>query len=442
MPILEKIDPTIYKLRREKLIKNIKEKYSEKKSGVIVLFADFEKERSPFRQESSFFYLTGIEEPGCALLINLADNKTTLYVPNFGSERKKWMAESIEVDQGLEQKYGVDEIAYLGNPCTGYQCYPFFSQSEYADLLIFLQTCTQEKRSIFTLNPQSKHAYIEQRFILQRIANMIPDFKELLIDISPIVEQMRRIKEGKEIELLYNAIDLTIDTHYVLATEIRPGIIEYELQGLIEYMFTGKGGAVAFPSIVASGINSTVLHYHHNNKKLKKDELLVVDIGAEYNHYCADLTRTYPVSGKFTERQKEVYMAVLDTQEYIADMAKPGYWISNKEKPEQSLHHLAVKFLANKGYDKYFIHGIGHFLGLDVHDVGDYTKPLEPGDVFTIEPGIYIADEEIGIRIEDDYWMTENGAICLSEALPKYPKDIEIMMSSEEIDDDIQKDIQ
>jgi Xaa-Pro aminopeptidase len=428
MPIIEKIDSEIYKQRREKLISFIKEQYPKEKNGVIVLFADFEKECSSFRQESSFFYVTGIEEPACALVIDLAEDKTILFVPNFGKERQKWMADSISADQNLEQKFGVDAITYLGNPCTGYQCHPFFTHDEYAHLLQFLETCVVTKRTIFTLNPENKHAYIEQRFILQRIAQVIPVFQTLLKDISPLIENMRRIKDGREIELLYKAVDLTIDAQYVLAPEIRPDIIEYELQGLIEYMFIGKGGTTAFPSIVASGKNSTVLHYHHNNKKLKEGELLVIDIGAEYNHYCADLTRTYPVSGNFTKRQREVYMAVLDTQDYIAEMAKPGMWLSNREKPEQSLHHLAIKYLASKGYDKYFIHGIGHFLGLEVHDVGNYQKPLEPGDVITIEPGIYIPQEEIGIRIEDDYWIVEDGAICLSEQLPKYPEDIEQMM--------------
>jgi Xaa-Pro aminopeptidase len=184
----------------------------------------------------------------------------------------------------------------------------------------------------------------------------------------------------------------------------------------------------AFPSIVASGKNGTVLHYNENKGALKDGELVVIDIGAELENYCADLTRTYPVSGSFTKRQKELYTLVLETQTYVAEQAKPGIWLKNPDKPDQSLHHLAYKFLEKRGYAKYFPHGIGHYLGLDVHDVGSYSEPLHEGDVITIEPGIYIPEESIGIRIEDNYWITKNGSVCLSENLPKEVEDIEMFM--------------
>jgi Xaa-Pro aminopeptidase len=150
------------------------------------------------------------------------------------------------------------------------------------------------------------------------------------------------------------------------------------------------------------------------------------------------LTRTYPVSGTFSKRQKELYQIVLDTQKYVASLAKPGMWLKNKDKVDQSLHHLAVKFLAKHGYDKYFPHGIGHFLGLEVHDVGDSSVPLHEGDVITIEPGIYIPEENIGIRIEDNYWITKDGAVCLSENVFKEVEEIEEVLQnalSDEQDD-------
>jgi Xaa-Pro aminopeptidase len=205
-------------------------------------------------------------------------------------------------------------------------------------------------------------------------------------------------------------------------------VLEAEVQASLEYMMIASHARTAFPSIVASGKNATVLHYNENSGTLKDGDLLVVDIGAEFKNYCADLTRTYPVSGTFTKRQKELYNIVLETQTHIASLAKPGMWVKNKDKVEQSLHHLAVKFLAKRGYDKYFPHGIGHFLGLDVHDVGDYSVPLQEGDVITIEPGIYISEESIGIRIEDNYWITKEGALCLSEHLPKEANDIEAVV--------------
>ena len=161
---------------------------------------------------------------------------------------------------------------------------------------------------------------------------------------------------------------------------------------------------------------------------MRNGDLVVVDIGAELGMYAADITRTYPVSGTFSKRQRELYDIVLATQQHIADISKPGLWLSNKEHPDKSLNHLARQFLQKYGYDKYLPHGIGHFLGLDVHDVGDYSVPLQAGDIITIEPGIYIPEEGIGIRIEDDYWVVEDGVVCLSDGLSKEARDIEQMV--------------
>jgi len=183
------------------------------------------------------------------------------------------------------------------------------------------------------------------------------------------------------------------------------------------------------------------LHYTVNDDEMKDGDLVVVDIGAEYDYYCADLTRTYPVSGTFTKRQRELYNIVLETQKYIASIAKPGYWLKNNNELDKSLHHLAVKYLAERGYDQYFTHGIGHYLGLDVHDVGDYSTPLQEGDVITIEPGVYIPEEQIGIRIEDDYWIVDDGVVCLSEALPKHPDEIEAMVQQTLDDTSTQQEI-
>ena len=174
-----------------------------------------------------------------------------------------------------------------------------------------------------------------------------------------------------------------------------------------------------------------MLHYCHNNKQMKKGDLVVVDVGAEINYYCADITRTYPVSGTFSDRQREVYTTVLEAQEYIASLAAPGYWLCNNDNPTKSLQHLTVAFLKERGYEKYFPHGIGHFLGIDVHDVGDRSEPLKEGDVITIEPGIYIPQERLGVRIEDNYWITAKGAVCMSDELPRDSYEIEEMMKGE-----------
>ena len=256
-----------------------------------------------------------------------------------------------------------------------------------------------------------------------------------MIDISDIVAECRRTKSQEESEHIYNAIDCTMAAREAQLIDVDK--FEHEVEAGIEFVYIQSGGRAAFPSIVASGKNATILHYNANDSLMKKGDLVIVDIGAEIDYYCADLTRTYPVSGIFTKRQKELYNIVLETQEYIENLAKPGYWLFNKNEQEKSLHHLAYEFLDKIGYSKYFTHNLGHFLGMDVHDIGDYSKPLKEGDVITIEPGIYIPEENIGIRIEDNYWIIKDGVMCLSQDLPKDPNLIEEMMAQSNSDEDL-----
>lgn len=417
-------DSNIFKLRVQDLMNNVKELHPEKK-GTIVLFAGFEDDRYQFAQESSFYYFTGIQEPAVVLTIDL-DGHKVLYVPNCIEERAKWVVSPLQLTQEYAKQIGVDEVRLLGSSCSGYQMHPYSSESEYSSLASDLKKKINSDSVLFALDPHTPYGYIEQRLLLQRLRTFgaAPN----VVDISSIVARMRRSKDVKEIELMYKAVEITCIAQEAAARAISHGVNEAEVQASLEYIMTGSHAEIAFPSIVASGKNSTVLHYNQNNAELKKGDLVVVDIGARYDGYCADITRTYPVSGTFTKRQKEIYNIVLDTQNYIASIAKPGMWLSFKEKPDQSLNHLARSFIKEKGYDQYFPHGIGHFLGLDVHDVGDYTEPLKAGDVITIEPGIYIADEQIGVRIEDDYWIVKDGAICLSEGLPKTAQEIEEMV--------------
>lgn len=413
-----------YALRRKDLLADVKEQHPDK-NGVIVLLAGFENEEHRFVQESSFYYLTGLDEPAVALVIDM-QGKTTLYVPNCLKERAKWVVAPLEVTDAYAKKIGVDAIKLLGTTCAGYQMHPFFPQSEYEQLLKDVKQLIGKDGVLFTLSPATPYGYIEQRLLLQRLQSF--GFNVPIVDISPIVAKLRRSKDMDEIEQMYKAVDITCLAQDAAAKAIADGQSEAEVQASLEYIITGSEAQPSFPSIVGSGKNAAILHYNQNNGTMKNGDLVVVDIGARYNNYCADITRTYPVSGTFTDRQKEVYNIVLEAQTYIADLAKPGMWLSNAEKPEQSLNHLAKKFMQEKGYGHYFPHSIGHYLGLDVHDVGSYKEPLKVGDVITIEPGIYIPEEHIGIRIEDDYWIVKDGAMCLSEGLPKSVNEIEKMV--------------
>lgn len=426
-------DASLFTLRARDLIKMVKMEYSHIKKGAIVLWGAFENERSVFRQESSFYYLTGIKEPGVVAVFSL-EGRLTLYVPEHGGDRSAWVYAAVPLTPENAKKVGFDDIIPLGEKVSGYQFHVWGDQKQYKNLTQFLNQLVQEHGTIFTLAPENAYEYTEQRYLISRFDSFIPGLAASCINIADIVAYMRRKKDMREIEHIYKVVEITILAQGAAAQAIDDGIIECEVQASIEYMFTGSGARPAFPSIIAGGKNGTILHYNANKDVLKNGQLAVVDIGAELDYYCADLTRTYPVSGTFTKRQKELYNLVLETQEYIANLAKPGMWLSNKDKPEQSLNHLAKKFLQERGYGNYFIHGIGHFLGIDVHDVGNLQDPLQDGDVFTIEPGIYIPQENIGIRIEDNYWMAKDNVICLSESLAKRPEDIEALMKAVELD--------
>lgn len=421
------IDFSVLKARREQLILSIKERYSECKDGVILLFAGLERETARFRQEKTFYYYTGINEPGVVLMLDLK-GKSTLYIPNCFKARSRWMALPNGFISMDAQQLGVDAVEMLGQECRGYGIHSFFSQEEYIHMITCLKSTVANKGTIFTTYPENDFEYVIPRFVIARIATFAPEIVENIIDVSSVIAESRRRKDPFELSDIQLAVDITMSAHEVAAKSIAKHALECEVQASLEYIIIGDGAQVAFPSIVATGKNSTILHYTYNDAELQDGDLVVVDIGAEYNNYCADLTRTYPVSGKFTSRQRELYNIVLATQEYVASIAQPGYWLKNSSEPLKSLHHLATAFLAKHGYGDYFPHGIGHFLGLDVHDVGDYLQPLQEGDVITIEPGIYIPQEGIGIRIEDNYVLKKNGIYCLSDDLPRNADEVEFLV--------------
>jgi len=423
----EKQDFSLYATRRKELLEYIKEEHAELNNGVIMFTAGFENDRAKFWQESSFYYYTGVTEPGAVLMIDLT-GKSTLYIPNCGTTREQWMHSPVALTQENAKTLGVDEVMVLGDQCAGYQLFPFFKQKSYGHVLARLKKLATDKGALFTLYPDNEHEYVEQRLVLNRLISLVDGLDDQIMNISALVADARRQKDQYEVEMITRAIEITELAHEAAAQAIEPGVLECEVQASLEYIMTASGSRSAFPSIVATGKNATILHYMANEAPLAKGDLVVIDIGATHEGYCADLTRTYPVSGTFTKRQRELYQLVLDTQTHIADLAKPGMYLNNADYPDQSLHHLAKAFLKKHGLDQYFVHGIGHFLGLDVHDVGNVKEPLKEHDVFTIEPGIYIPEEGIGIRIEDDYLVVKKGAICLSEQLPKEPSTIEEMV--------------
>jgi len=413
----------IFNSRRKSLIDALKEQFKQVQKTAILLFADFENPKFVFRQESSFYYLTGVTEPGAVFVIYFdGDNvEEVLYLPDYGGVREKWVS---AVAKPEESDYKTKK---LGDFCKGYFITPLFKKEKYSTLLEDLKQRVDDKTFICTLLDETGGKYFYQRQIYSGLVSSLPQLQKTTINIADIVHEMRKRKNKLEVDLIFKAIQITQAAHESACTVIKPKCTENEIQAMIEAIFTRLGAQPAFPSIVAFGKNTTILHYMSRNQTLKSGDLVLIDIGAEYNYYAADLTRTYPVSGKFNKRQAQVYNIVLETQAYVESIAKPGMFLNNPDEPEKSLQHLAVKFLKTKGFDQYFAHGIGHYLGLDVHDVGDYKQPLNAGDVFTIEPGIYIPEENLGIRIEDNFLMTDEGAVCLSYDMPKKIDEIEAL---------------
>jgi Xaa-Pro aminopeptidase len=229
-------------------------------------------------------------------------------------------------------------------------------------------------------------------------------------------------KSATELALLEKTVNITLAGHEAAARTIAPGVWEYQVEAALEFEFRNRGAErPSFPSIVGSGPNSTILHYNASTRQMKAGDLVVVDIGAEYSGYAGDVTRTYPVSGKFTPRQREIYQIVLDAQKEALTKVKPGATL-------QEIHRAALAYIQSRGYAEQFPHGTSHYIGLYVHDVGNPRQPLEPGMALTVEPGIYIDREELGVRIEDDVVVTETGYRMLS-TFPREIDEIEALMA-------------
>ena len=257
-----------------------------------------------------------------------------------------------------------------------------------------------------------------------------------------IMKELRAVKTKEEVQVIQKAIDITELAFRRLLQFIQPGVKEYEIEAEIYHSFLSqRATGVAYHSIIASGDNARTLHYTSNNNVCKDGELILMDFGAEYGGYCADLTRTVPVNGKFTKRQKEVYNACLHLHDYAKSILKPGISILNytdKVGEEASKQFLKIGLLSksdiknedaeNRAYRKYLYHGISHHLGLDVHDLGTRTAPITAGMVFTVEPGIYIKEEKMGVRIENNFWITKTGNQDLMKNIPIKAEEIEALM--------------
>jgi Xaa-Pro aminopeptidase len=365
----EKAPLSEYQNRRLRLGEQIK-------GNVLVLKAAQELELVEYYQEKNFFYLTGFDEPDATLLLDATQSpvQEVLFIPARDLPQERWTG--VKLGPGAEAERATGFTKVLPN----------------TDLQKTLASYGEAGARILGLK-----------------------------DVEAKIAAMRQVKSAFEIATMEKAIAATTKGIQAAARTIKPGAWEYEVEAALEYEFRKNGAErPGFPSIIGSGLYSTILHYNANTRRMQPNETVVVDVGAEYSGYSADVTRTFPTSGKFTPRQREIYQIVLDAQKAAIAKVKPGVTI-------RDVHAAAMEYIKSKGYEKYFIHGTSHHLGLDVHDVGDTRRPLEAGMVITVEPGIYIPEEQLGVRIEDDFLVTTTGSRYLSP-FPKEIAEIEALM--------------
>jgi len=377
-----------------------------------------------FFQEKNFYYLTGDDEPGGAVLLipdpppgkSVEGPREVLYLPPRNPSIEHWEGPKMGPDDpGIAEKTG------------------FVKVDAFANLRGKLEDLARIYPTFYTLLPgQQEEGYPHLKNWSEWMKRAVPGAN--LRDAGPAIDAMRQVKSPGELELMRKAIDASIDAHLDAMKRMRPGLFEYQVAARMKEIHEFEGcSREAYAPIVGAGFNSTVLHYSTLDAQIKDGDIVVLDVGGEYGGYAADITRTLPANGKFTARQREIYEIVLGAQNAALAEVKPGATIHGGAI---DLNAIARKYINTHGKDlhgkplgQYFIHGLSHHLGLDVHDPGSTSRPLEPGMVITIEPGIYIPEENLGVRIEDDVLVTKDGHELLTARLPREVDEIEKIMA-------------
>lgn len=382
-----------------------------------------------FKQNADLYWLCGIDQED-TMVVLFPDNpdpkfREVLVLVRPNELKEKWDGRRLRAEEARKIS-GIQTILWLDSLEGILQPWIHLADT------IFLNTNENDRKA--NLVPVRDYRYAEamrQRYPLHQYKRS-----------ARIMKELRAVKTPQEVAVLQQAIDITHNTFLRLLKFVRPGVMEYEIEAEIWHSFLSqRATAPAYNSIVASGDRARTLHYIANNQECKSGELILMDFGAEYGGYCADLTRTIPVNGKFTKRQKDVYNGCLQLHNYAKSILKPGITIAaytdkvgvEATKVFQKLGLLSKSDLKNEDKDnqafrKYLYHGISHHLGIDVHDLGSRTEPVQAGMVFTIEPGIYIEEEQIGIRIENNVWLTKTGNKDLMAKIPVTVEEIEAIM--------------
>lgn len=383
--------------------------------GVVLIPAAHERDLeidyvqdNDFRQHNTFFYFTELEVQDAWLLMSATgpdSAETVLFLPARDPGQERWTGVRLGPDSTATRLTGIATVLPTDSLDHRLLRAQFRTRGP---LYVPLDVTTRDERRLIDLAAAGR------------------DVRNL----RPIVDSLRLVKDADELARLWMAVDISVMGHLAAMRAARPGAFEYEIEAAFEGEVRREGAdRLGYPSIVGSGPNATTLHYDTNRRRVQDGELVVIDAAAEYGQYTADVTRTWPVNGTFTARQKAVYDLVLATQQAAFDAVRPGVRMATLDSIARAyMRTHSGALCGDQSCDAYFIHGLGHWIGMDVHDVGDYTTPLAPGMVFTLEPGIYLPGERLGVRIEDDVLVTPTGGEWLSAAAPRTTGDVERVM--------------
>ena len=394
------LPPAVYRERRERVLRAI-----DPCVAVLATQGETSGVTEDYRQDGDFLWLTGLGEGDAWVLLapRAKYDRTVLFLRSRDPERERWTGPREPMSPALLDRYGVDKVL-RGRPdraaigaAMGTECVAVIAPV--GDL--------KDERPDAALSRQLASA-VGARLVYKR----------------DLIAGLRAAHEPQEVARMERALEITRAGHEAAARATVPGVTERDVQTKIEYAFFSNGATgLSYGSIVGSGGNGAVLHWTHNDRALKAGDLVVVDAAAEYGRYASDVTRTYPVSGRFTDEQAKAYRAVYQAQEDIFAAVKPGVSMADLQK-------AAEASLKRAGYLEAFIHGFGHFVGLDVHDAGRYDLPLPVGAIFTVEPGVYLPDRGFGVRIEDEVLVTETGYRLLSAKIPRKLEDVEAWVAA------------